>query len=68
VFSVTASRVGRAPSSPAVLVYAVVSAETKLALELFVRREDAERFLEEVRGRRARASRAPSPRAVELDA
>jgi hypothetical protein len=33
-----------------VLVYAVVSAETEKAVELFVRREDAERFLEEVRG------------------
>jgi hypothetical protein len=32
-----------------VLVYAVVSAETEQAVELFVPREDAERFLEEVR-------------------
>jgi hypothetical protein len=51
--------VGRRPSpsvrrppdySPAVLVYAVVSAETEKAVDTFVRREDAERFLEEVRG------------------
>jgi hypothetical protein len=33
-----------------VLVFAVVSAETEKAVELFIRREDAERFLEEVRG------------------
>ncbi len=32
------------------LVYAVVSAQTEHAVELFVRREDAERFLDEVRG------------------
>ncbi len=32
------------------LVYAVVSAETEKAVETFVRREDAERFLEDVRG------------------
>jgi hypothetical protein len=32
-----------------VLVFAVVSAETEHAVELFIRREDAERFLEEVR-------------------
>ncbi len=31
------------------LAYAVVSAETQKAVELFVRREDAERFLENVR-------------------
>ena len=30
------------------LVYAVVSAEMEKAVELFVRREDAERFLDEV--------------------
>ena len=39
---------GPAPSL-AVLVYAVVSAETEKAVELFVRRADAETFLEEVR-------------------
>jgi hypothetical protein len=33
----------------AVLVYAVVSAETEKAIDLFVRREQAERFLEDVR-------------------
>ena len=33
----------------AVLVYGVVSARTEEALELFIRREDAERFVEEVR-------------------
>jgi Tic22-like family len=33
-----------------VLVHAVVSAETEKAVETFVRREDAEPFLEEVRG------------------
>ncbi|MDQ3867096.1 MAG: hypothetical protein M3304_09790 [Actinomycetota bacterium] len=31
------------------LVYAVVSAETEKAVDMFVRREDAERFLEDVR-------------------
>jgi hypothetical protein len=31
------------------LVLAVVSAETEKAIELFVRSEDAERFVEEVR-------------------
>ena len=39
-----------------VLVYAVVSAETEKAVELFVRREDAERFLDEV-GQTTRGSR-----------
>jgi hypothetical protein len=33
-----------------VLVHAVVSTETEKAVETFVRREDAEPFLEEVRG------------------
>jgi hypothetical protein len=33
----------------AVLVYAVVSAETEKAVELFVRREDAEDFVADVR-------------------
>ena len=32
-----------------VLVFAVVSASTERAVELFVRREDAEQFLDEVR-------------------
>jgi hypothetical protein len=32
-----------------VLVYGVVSAQTEEALELFIRREDAERFLKEGR-------------------
>jgi hypothetical protein len=32
------------------IVFAVVSAETEKAVDTFVRREDAERFLEEVRG------------------
>ena len=31
------------------LVFAVVSAKTEKAVELFLRREDAERFLDEVR-------------------
>ncbi len=35
------------------LVHAVVSANTEKAVETFVRREDAERFLEEVQARDA---------------
>jgi Tic22-like family len=37
-------------SRSAVLVYAIVSEETEKAVELFVRREDAEAFLDDVRG------------------
>ena len=40
------------------LVFAVVSAETEKAVELFVRREDAERFLAEVRADDAELSEA----------
>jgi hypothetical protein len=51
-----------------VLVYAVVSAETEKAVELFVRRKDAERFLEEVRGDDPELAELLRLEPVELDA
>ncbi len=50
------------------LVYAVVSAETEKAVDLFVRRADAERFLEEVRGDDAELAETLTLEPVELDA
>ena len=49
------------------LVYAVVSAETEHAVELFVRREDAERFLEEVRDDDSELAELLRLEPVELD-
>jgi hypothetical protein len=51
-----------------VLVYAPMSAETEKAVELFVPREDADRFLEEVRGDDAELAELLRLKAVELDA
>ena len=50
-----------------VLVYAVVSAETEKAVDMFVRREDAERFLEEVRGDDPELAELLRLEAIELD-
>ena len=52
----------------AVLVYGVVSAQTDEALELFVRREDAERFVEEVRDDEPELAEPLSVEPVALDA
>ena len=50
------------------LAYAVVSAETEKAVELFIRREDAERFLEEVRTDDAELAETLRLKPVDLDA
>lgn len=50
------------------LVYAVVSAETEKAVETFVRGEDAERFLENVRRNDAELAERLRIEPVELDA
>ena len=50
------------------LVYAVVSAETEKAVELFVRREDAERFVGEVQTDDAKLAETLRLEPVELDA
>ncbi len=50
------------------LAYAVVSAETQKAVELFVHREDAERFVEEVREDDAALAELLSVEPVELEA
>ena len=49
-------------------VFAVVSAETEKAVELSVHREDAERFLDEVRGDDAEFAITLRLEAVERDA
>ncbi len=49
-------------------VYAVVSAETEKAVELFVRREDAERFLGDVRDDDAELAETLRLEPVELGA
>jgi hypothetical protein len=51
-----------------VLVYGVVRAQTEEALELFIRREDAERFLDEVREDEPGLAELLSVEAVDLDA
>ena len=51
-----------------ILVFAVVSAETEHAGELFIRHADAERFLEEVREDDAELAETLRLEAVELDA
>ena len=50
------------------LVYAVVSAETEKAVELFVRREDAEAFVDEVQADDAELAELRRLEPVELDA
>ena len=50
------------------LVYAVISAEREKAVDLFVRREDAERSLEEVREDDADLAEALRLEQIELDA
>ena len=50
------------------LVYAVVSAETEKAVETFVRRDDAERFLEEVRADDREFAAQLRVEPIELDA
>ena len=50
------------------LVFAVVSAETEKAVDTFVRREDAERFREEVRRDDPPLAELLRLEAVELDA
>jgi Tic22-like family len=59
---------GGLASPQAVLVYAVLSPESERAIELFVRREDAERFLDEVRGDEPELTDALRVEPVELDA
>ena len=51
-----------------VLVFAVVSAQMEEAIELFVRRKDAERFVAEVRGDEPELAELLSVEPVELDA
>jgi Tic22-like family protein len=50
-----------------VLAYAVVSAETDKAVGLFVRREQAERFLEDVRADEPELAERLRLEAVELE-
>ncbi len=50
------------------LVYAVVSSETEQAVETFVRREDAERFLAEVEADDEQLAATLRLEPVELDA
>ena len=50
------------------IVYSVVSAETEAAVELFVRRDDAERFLAEVREDEPELAEALRVEPVELKA
>ena len=50
------------------LVYAVVSAETEKAVETFVRREDAERFLADVKADDPEVAAEFGIALVELDA
>ena len=52
----------------AVVVYAVVSAQTEKAIDTFVRREDAERFLEEVRADDAELGERLRLEPIELEA
>ena len=49
------------------LIYGVVSTRTEEALELFIRREDGERFVEEVRDDEPELAELLSVEAVELD-
>jgi hypothetical protein len=51
-----------------VLVFAVVSAQLEAAIERFVRSEDVERFLEEVRDDAPELAELLSVEAAELDA
>jgi Tic22-like family protein len=51
-----------------VFVYGVVSARTEEALELFIRREDAERFLAEVRADEPALAELLSVEPIELGA
>jgi hypothetical protein len=51
-----------------VCVFAVVSVETGKVVESFVRREDAERFLEEVRGDDPELAGLFGSSPIELDA
>jgi hypothetical protein len=51
-----------------VLVFAVVSAQSEDAIELFVRREDAERFVDEVRDDEPDLGELLRVEPVELDA
>ena len=50
------------------LVFAVVSAETEQAVELFVRREDAEAFVDEVRADEPETAELLRLEPVEFDA
>ena len=50
------------------LVFAIVSAESERAIELFVRREDAERLLETVRAGECDLANFLRVETVELDA
>ncbi len=50
------------------LVYAVVSAETEKAVDTFVRREDAERFLADVRSDDEELARTLRVEAIKLGA
>jgi hypothetical protein len=50
-----------------VLVYAVVSAKTEQAIDLFIRCKDAERLVEEVRDDEPELAELLSVEAVELD-
>ena len=50
------------------VVYGVISPETKHAVELFVRREDAGHFIEESRGDDAELAETLRLEPVELDA
>ena len=59
---------GHRGSLASVLVFAVVSAETEHAVELFVRREDAEAFLDEVRADEPETAELLRLEPVELDA
>ena len=52
----------------AVLIYATVSAETEHAVELFLRREDAEEFLDEVRADDEELAESLRLEPLELDA
>ncbi len=74
---VCGSRRAPSPSSPgwsrkegcdAVLVYAVVADDDSRAVELFVRREDAEAFVEDVRGDDEELAATLRLEPVELDA
>jgi hypothetical protein len=51
-----------------VLVYAVASDKTEKAVELFLRREDAERFLESVRADEPELAERRRLEPVEMDA